>query len=287
MDIYFRGWKIYKRALLPSTPPHQTPNLVGLNLSEVWKKGMLFIRYTTNFDCGYETGWWWIIKDDDMDISKLNKKKRYEITSSLKINSVRVISPREYAEKLYAVYVAAIMEYKNADRPIEKERFILECLEHEHDCTVEYYGVFDNESDNLAGYAVNVVSDEFVDFKSMKFDPKYLSKKISAALIYVMVTNYLNNQRKPYISDGERSIRHISNFQDYLIKYFGFRKAYCQLNIIYNPILQFAVRILYPIRKYLRKIDNNSWVHNILALLNMEELRRNNILVKKEGLEYE
>ena len=37
-----------------------------------------------------------------------------------------------------------------------------------------------------------------------------------------------------YICDGERNILHETSFQNYLEKYFGFRKAYCKLNLKYR-----------------------------------------------------
>ncbi len=56
-----------------------------------------------------------------------------------------------------------------------------------------------------------------------------------------------------YINDGARSIRHETAFQDYLEKYFGFRKAYCKLHIAYRFPVNIAVKLLYPFRKKIKK----------------------------------
>ena len=40
----------------------------------------LLARWTEDFDCGYETEWWYVIKDTPLDLSKLKKKRRYDIT---------------------------------------------------------------------------------------------------------------------------------------------------------------------------------------------------------------
>lgn len=53
-----------------------------------------------------------------------------------------------------------------------------------------------------------------------------------------------------YINDGARSISHETNFQDYLEKYFGFRKAYCKLHVAYNRRIKLVVKVLFPFRKY-------------------------------------
>lgn len=80
-----------------------------------------------------------------------------------------------------------------------------------------------------------------------------------------------------YINDGARSISHETNFQDYLEKYFGFRKAFCKLHIVYNPRIKWAVKALFPIRKILHKFDEIGFIHQINSVLFMEELVRNKV----------
>ena len=77
-----------------------------------------------------------------------------------------------------------------------------------------------------------------------------------------------------YICDGARSINHETAFQEYLEKYFGFRKAYCKLHIAYNPKLKWVIRLLYPIRKLLMKFDEIGKAHQLNAVLRMEEIVR-------------
>lgn len=268
------GWEDYNVALIPTTPPHENPKVQQLQTNNLWGQGRFLVRYTTDFDCGYETEWWWLIKDDELDISQLKKKRRYEITSSLNNFEVRKISPKTYAEQIYNVYEEAIKNYDNDGQDIPKERFIGQCVNHNEKTNVEYYGAFDKGSGELAAYALNHVFDEYVNFAVMKFVPKYLSKKVSAALVYTMVIDYLNIKNKKYINDGERSIRHITNFQDYLIKYFGFRRAYCKLHIQYNPAVGTVVKLLYPFRKIMKKFAVNPAINNVSSLLDMEKIRR-------------
>ncbi|MFA5383179.1 MAG: hypothetical protein WC364_00660 [Eubacteriales bacterium] len=89
------GWRIYNRALLPSTPPHEEPNIAALYNSNKWyNMGVVLARYTTDFDCGYETEWWWLIKDNPVDISALNANRRYKIKKGLKSCVIRKFSLR-------------------------------------------------------------------------------------------------------------------------------------------------------------------------------------------------
>lgn len=209
-----------------------------------------------------------------MDISKLKAKRRYEITSGLKNCEIRRISPKEYSEQIYDVYNASVQSYKATGQAIKQESFIAQCIKHDKDVEIEYYAAFVKENGELAGYALNHVFGDYVNFTTMKFMPKYLSKKVSAALIYTMLIEYLNMQNKKYVNDGERSVRHATNFQDYLIKYFGFRKAYCKLNIQYRPIVKMAIKVLYPFRKLIKKFTSNQVLNNVNALLDMEVIRR-------------
>ena len=77
---------------------------------------------------------------------------------------------------------------------------------------------------------------------------------------------------KFYINDGSRSIRHETAFQDYLEKYFGFRKAYCHLNVKYRKGFGVIVRILYPFRKYIK--PDSGIGSKVSAILRMEEICR-------------
>ncbi|EDT78834.1 hypothetical protein LI056_14970 [Clostridium perfringens] len=266
-------WKVYHGALLPNIAPHENANIEILK-KEKLLKNKLFARYTSEFDCGYETNWWYLIKDDEIDLEKLNSKKRYEIKKGLKNCYVKKISSKRYAYDLYNVYIMATNSYKNSDKPIKKDIFIEECKKNDENKTIDYYGVFLNENNKLVGYSLNNIGVDYVNLTTIKLDPNYLTKGISFALVYNMLIEYLNVQKKRYINDGERSIRHVTNFQDYLIKYFGFRKAYCKLHIIYNPLFECLVKIIYPFSKILDKFDNNKFINNINSIVKLEKINR-------------
>ena len=267
------GWKVYNKALLPTTPPHKEPYLSELKNINLWNLGCLLIRYTTDFDCGYETEWWYLIKDSQIDISKLKKKRRYEITKGLNNFDIKKISPKIYAYEIYLVYLAAFQTYLKAGKPLDKVNFYNYYILSDKK-EVECYAAFDKDSGELAAYAFNDVFDEYATFSTMKFSPKFLSKNVSAAMVYTMLVEYINIQGKLYVNDGERSIRHITNFQNYLIKYFGFRKAYCKLHVQYSPFFGVIINILMPIRKVLKVFSTTSTLNNISALLEQEFIRK-------------
>ena len=138
-----KNWKYYNHAAIPVTA--------------------LLARWTTEFDCGYETNWWYVVKDNPFDINALKSKRRYEINKGIKNFNVKEIEPMNYAD-----------------------------------------------------------------------------------------------------------------FQDYLEKYFGFRKAYCKLHIVYNPKAKWIIMLMFPIRRFLMKLDGIGKVHQINSVLRMEEIVREN-----------
>lgn len=75
-----------------------------------------------------------------------------------------------------------------------------------------------------------------------------------------------------YIVDGERNILHETAFQNYLEKYFGFRKAYCKLHIQYRRGVGVIVRILFPFRKLIGRMNFNK-AKLVSGVLRMEEFR--------------
>lgn len=78
-----------------------------------------------------------------------------------------------------------------------------------------------------------------------------------------------------YIVDGERSVNHQTNFQDYLIKYAGFRRAYCRLNMKFNLRYKNLVDIAYRLRWMFCKFDFIGVVHKMNAVLKVYDIVRN------------
>ncbi len=273
--MQIKGWKYYNHAAIPDVAPHEIPDLTPVENKSVWSiKGALLARWTTDFDCRRETNWWYVIKDTPFDVSSLKAKRRYEINKGIKNFDVKKIEPANYAEELYSVQIAAYSAYQKKYRPsVDQKEFI---------SSIQYWdslvciGAFDRECEKLCGYALlSKESESYVDFKVMRTNPECEKNGVNAALVEG-VLRYFNSflTHGGYICDGARSINHETAFQDYLEKYFGFRKAYCKLHIAYNPRLKFAIRIIYPIRRFLFKMDGIGVLHSVNAVLRMEEICR-------------
>ena len=272
------GWRYYNHLAIPTAAPHENPKKAPIEDNSIWQidhKTPLLARWTTDFDCGYETNWWYVIKDTPFDISKLKAKRRYEINKGVKNFNVIKINPLDFKEELYNVTVAAFSAYPKKRRPtVNKESFIsgLETWEN-----YILFGAFYRETNELCGYVwITNPTNGCINFTTLKTKPQHEKNAVNAALVEGIL-RYFNNSLANgcYICDGERTINHETAFQDYLEKYFAFRKAYCKLHVVYNPKFKFIIKFLYRFRKLLLKFDGIKIIHNLNSVLRMEEIVKN------------
>jgi hypothetical protein len=268
------NWFVYNKMLIPDKAPHVEPDLGGL---DVMLKGSsaIIARYTSNFDCENQTQWWYVIKDDPMDISKLKTSNiRNQVRKGLKNTSVRKIDPIIHYNEMFELFSLVMSE-----RPQHKNRnlktFFNQTL-NQFRGRVEIWGAYLNPSGKLVAYALAEVFDEYVNFREAYFNKVYHKFNVSNALFYTLNYYYLNELKTNYVCDGERSINHPTSIQNYLIKTLGFRKAYCVLNIKYkNKLIYTIISLLYPFRNITLKLGRFFIVfRNLYSLLKQEEIRR-------------
>lgn len=271
-----KTWKYYNHALIPATPPDVVPDLNELEDKESWNENgnkALLARWTTDFDCGHATDWWYCIKDDRFDIGSVKAKVRYYIKRGIANFNVRAIQAKEYKESLYIVQVAAFSAYPESYRPtVNKEEFFREIDTWDNKYIV--FGAFDNENGTLQGYSLLGQHVGYVELNVQKTNPAYEKLQINAALVNGILEYYDEKlSDKFYIVDGERNILHETAFQDYLERYFGFRKAYCKLHIRYRRSVGLIVKILYPFRRMIERL-NFKKAKLVGGVLRMEEISR-------------
>lgn len=270
------GWMYYNHAAVPTTAPHELPNMNPIKDGSIWHIGggtPLLARWTTDFDCGHETNWWYEIKDTPFDIMSLKAKRRYGITKGEKHFEIRRIDSELFFDELYDIRLTCLNSYPDEYRPaINHESWEKEIRRFSSDYVV--YGAFFRESGKLCGYANIQENGKYANLVEVKALPEYEKYQINAAIVYQILNDYADFLKDGYICDGARNINHETAYQDYLEKYFGFRKAYCKLNIAYNPKIGWAVKLLFPFRGILKKFDNLKIVHLTNAVLKMEEFAR-------------
>lgn len=271
-------WRYYKQGMLPTTAPHETPDMTPIWDGSIWKtKGEqtpLLARWTTEYDCGHETEWWYCIKDSPLVLSEQKSKVRYEINRANKMFEVLEINPMEYTEEIFRIQTAAWATYPESYRPQSDPEAVRRNVE-KWSLQYKIFAAFCVEDGEMAGYALLNEHDTWVDFSVLKADPQYEKKGVNVAVIF-KICEYYNERLKKgyYICDGERNIIHETAFQDFLIKKFGFRRAYCKLNIIYRKPIGLMVKILYPFRDVISKMKGHSMIKKINAILLMECISR-------------
>lgn len=115
------AWRYYNHALIPTTAPHEPVDKAKMNLRV---SGVLFARWTEEFDCNKKNLWWYVIKDTPFDIKDLKVKRRYKINKGLKNFDVKVINASEFAEELFEITFLAYAQYPAKYRPIiDREKF--------------------------------------------------------------------------------------------------------------------------------------------------------------------
>ena len=270
-----KGWQYYVHAAIPIIPPHIEADISPINDRSIWQLDgkPLLARWISDWDCGYETHWWYCIKDTPFDISLLKSKRRYEINKGNKNFEVREICPEEFGEDLYRITLAAYETYPASYRPnIEHDSFLLSVKDWGF---YKVYGAFYLENNELSGYACLKKDGSYINFAVLKVIPDKEKFAINAAIVDKILVDHEEFLKSDgYICDGARSIQHETAFQDYLEKYFEFRKAYCILHIVYRPMIKLVITILYPLRGMLLKMNGISLIRKINALLRMEEINR-------------
>ena len=270
------GWKYYNHAMIPDCAPHGAVNMEPVKDGTIWKSGRgipLFARWTSEFDCGYETSFWYCIKDEVFDIQALKAKRRYEIVKGCRNFTCRRIAAGDYVNQIVDILTEAAKGYPQKYRcEVDSEEMCRKIPNWDRQFAV--YGAFD-KTGKLCGFAYLEKYEDYSEFRGIKAYPKCERQAVNAALIACILADFENDLKQGhYICDGSRPIQHETNFQDYLEKYFCFRKAFCKLHIRYRFPIGFAVKILYIFRNEIKKYDSGRVIHHVLGVLKMEEIIR-------------
>lgn len=185
---------------------------------------------------------------------------------------MKEIVATEYADDIYNITNVAYQQYPEKYRPTIYEAEFKKSLSDWKNYKV--YGAFYRESQVLCGYSWLKEHDSYIDFCVQKVIPRYEKFGINAAIVEKIIEDF--NPRLGngfYICDGARATLHETSFQDYLEKYFGFRKAYCNLHIKYRFPVNMIVGIIYPFRNLISKEGKIS--SKIKTVLFYEQVVRN------------
>lgn len=233
----------------------------------------ILARWVTDFDCGYETGFWSCILDAPFQPQELKSKRRYEITRGRRNFSWRRLGISDL-DAMYDVYVESLEGYKEHLTPISSEEFRSEWSHIMNNEKFVLLGVDERKTGRLCGYTHVWKDDRYIPISTLKTRVSKEREGVNFALVDG-ICEYYNDDLKNgcYLCDGYRNLVHETHFQDWLEKYFQFRKAYCVLHIKYRGPIGIIIKILYPFRELLKK-KNSGLFKKINAILLMEEWKR-------------
>lgn len=259
---------VYQHCLMSAEAPHILVDEEEIK-KEFKKSKAWFAQYVTEFDLRETTSRWYCLKDEEYDISKFKSKMRYEINKGRKNFFVKLIDPNDYKQKIFDIDKIKFAEYPSKYRP----SLASNCDEHLSRQTNEggeWFGLFTLNEDELVGYVIVLEKGNYVNLKVMAVLPSTFKKNSSAALIDGVLRHYQEQEKKFYICDGARNIRHITNFQDYLVSTFDFRFAYCRTKLIYKWWCKMLIIILRPFKNILLK-SNLPMLYNIGCILRLDD----------------
>ncbi len=261
------NWRKYNGAIIPFSPPNIEVKESNHEIQKiVTDSNVLFARWISNFDCKDETNFWYVIHDTPMSMKDYSKNTRNQIRKGLNSFQIKIIDRSVVEKEGYDIYIKSFQSKKMLYKLKSKENFLNELVG-----KWEFWGIYYESV--LIGYSQNKVASNFCDYSTIKIDPYYRRSYPSYALFFLMNQYYLNEKKLAYVSDGARSLVHQSNIQDFLIKKFKFRKAFCYLHVEYSSRIKHLVAILYPFRSIFCKI-NLSLFQKIGAVLTQEEIIR-------------
>jgi hypothetical protein len=260
-------WRPYRHALIPASVK---PEPIDLELEQAQdalrKSGTFFLRWLTRRS--EEPTDFWYVACDRYEFNDLSGKMRTKIRRAYKDCSVRQIEASWLAVHGYDCYAAAFSRYKGG-QPESRQRFAGICS----DCSdgpFEFWGAY--VGNHLAGFAKCIVGEDYVTMVSFKIHPGYLTSRPAYALLDKVLETYVTREGK-VLHNGFRSIDHQTDMQEFVLQ-FGFRREYCDLKIVYRPLVGMCVGALYPFKQILDLVPTTRHFSQMKTLLAQEKIRR-------------
>ena len=267
---------MHNGALVMDDFPDNQQNIKRSDIKKlVLRNSALFALWTTDFDCGEETEWWYCIRDIPVSLELLSSKQRYRVKKGLSNFNIRLTPPHDkplIIRRLYNIRQAVLASYPAKYRPrIDFESFSAAIYNDDDD----YWSCFDVETGKLMGYATCHSQANVVYMVTVVTHPEAHKREINAGLAYTICHHYINELGYAYVCDGHRNIRHETDYQNYLVRVLGFRFAYCRLHILYHPLLSPFVKLLRLVpMKVVAIFSNNKYLYNVYCLLKLERIAR-------------
>lgn len=253
-------FEVYSKMLFPYFAPHVTPSLNKPEvLTELKKNKCFLLRYPYNFDNTKSNYFWYIIKDSFIPLEDFSSNTRNQVKKGLKNCYVKKVDYNFIKENCYLIYKSALENY-NQNYISEFEFKNASYNEENRD----FWVVFSNEDNTPIAYSSCLIQNNTCNYTYIKYHPRFLKLYPSYALHFEMDKYYLKENKFKYVNVGAKSISHETNIQDFLIQKFKYRRAYCDLAIIYRRDIKLIISILYPFKSIIKKLPKSSKINSLL-----------------------
>jgi hypothetical protein len=258
--------------VIPFGPASEKVEMNHNQASDILRKlGGKLIRWNTgDFGLSENPEWYAIICKMFSPLEVVKSKLRNEMKNGISNCKVEMVDFDFIRKNGYDIYMNAVSRYKSPQNKITDKKSFMNDISKNKDYQdiVHFWGVF--HLGKLIGYSSNFVFEtEEVLYSTIKLDPDYLHTNSSYALIYSMNQYYLRDNGYEYVNSGYRSLLHVTNFQQFLMKNFNFYKAGIAMDVHYKTPFNYIVKATYPIRSFAGKFDNR-----LKAVLKLEKIRR-------------
>lgn len=184
---------------------------------------------------------------------------RSKLRRGLKRCRVAKVSIDEFLAHAFEIHDAAVSGYANASAARLSSEAFRAHVERERgfDDLRHYWLVFIEEQ--AVAYAKTIIhGTEEADYTALKFHPEHLKHYPSYALIHEMNRHYLEEAKFAYVNDGQRSVLHDTNLQDFLVKDLGFERHAVQLRMHYSRGLGLAMNLARLARSPLSRLSGRA-----------------------------
>ncbi len=225
---------------------------------------------TSGFTEQPRQNWYAVICDRLQRLAEMKAKHRSEINRGLRNCEVRQVDGDFIARTGYEVYTKAVRSYSSYYDVHETEAQYRKRHQvcHRFCDLIQYWAAF--HKGQLIGYSQNMLFDRIeANYWTVKLHPDFLTLYPGYALFHKMNEFYLQTEHFQYVNDGWRSLLHETQIQDYLIRKFGFRKAYTPMSVFYTPMASILAKVCYPWRNLVGRIDLR-----LAGLCRLEAVRR-------------
>lgn len=215
------------------------------------------LRNIYDWDCGEETNFWFIIKENYSEADYPKKTRKYIEKANVRFE-FRIIDFDTYRKYAFDVYEAAFNHYKVNDGSRQSQDQFEKGAE-KFGRDIDIWGAIDRETGKLEAYSICRRKGDTVDYQTSKANPEFLPKYYIMYGLYDARNKYYFLEEKCKLAiTSARSITEHSNIQNFMIEKFGFRRAYCHLAIHYKAWLRTLIYIAYPFRKFIpvKQIQN-------------------------------